>query len=176
MNPQLRSLLVCSILLSSAVVPGLGQNALPAKIVPKLEPIAETRLLMEGLAHANFRGLERNLTKNPIDDQSWVFARGQALLIAETANLLMLRPPQKQGEAVWFGRSMDLRSQAQQLAQHLVKKDLERSKAGMQQVANSCNRCHQSFRVPIEITPFPQADAPPVRKVQQSAGSRQQAE
>jgi hypothetical protein len=159
-----RFVVVCVILFGSAAVPGLGQNQ-GGKIVPKLEPVAETRLLMEGLAHANFRGLERNLKKDPIDDQSWTFARGQALLIAETANLLMLRPPRNPGELVWMERSMDMRSQAQQLAAILAKKDLEKSKAGMQALATSCNRCHQSFRVPVDIVPFPQPDAPPVRKV-----------
>jgi hypothetical protein len=148
------------LLFSSAVVPGLGQNT-GAKIVPKLEAIAETRLIMEGIAHANFRGLERNLVKNPIDDQSWTFARGQALLIAESANLLMLRPPRNSGEATWMQRSMELREQAQVLAQHVAKKDLERSKASMLQVANSCNRCHQSFRVNVEIAPFQQPEPPP---------------
>jgi cytochrome c553 len=161
-----RTLTACLLLLSAAVMPGLGQNTGGAKIMPKLEPIAETRLLMEGLAHANFRGLERNLSKKPIDDQSWVFARGQALLIAETANLLMLRPPKNQGEPIWFARSMELRGQAQQLAAVLAKKDLERGKAAFQALANSCNRCHQSFRVPVEIVPFQPPDpAPPLRKV-----------
>lgn len=160
---KLRLAFLGIVLLTSAVVPGLGQNA--GKVVPKLEPVAETRLLMEGLAHANFRGLERNLKKDPIDDQSWTFARGQALLIAETSNLLMLRPPKNQGETAWMERSMDMRAQALQLAQHLAKKDLEKSKAGMQALANSCNRCHTSFKAPIQIVPFPQADPPPVRKV-----------
>ena len=167
MSRHLRSVAIGVLLLTTAIVPGLGQNTGAGKIVPKLEPIAETRLLMEGLAHANFRGLERNLTKKPIDDPSWLFARGQALLIAETANLLMLRPPKNQGETLWFERAMEMRSQAQRLAQVLAKKDIEGSKAGMQQLANSCNRCHQSFRVPIDIAPFQQPDpSPPLRKVQ----------
>src|SRR5215468_6277368 len=76
--------------------PATPQTSNPKpKIVPKLEPIAETKLLMEGLANANFRGLDRLLQKKPDEAQAWVFARGQALLIAETANLLMLRPPRK---------------------------------------------------------------------------------
>jgi hypothetical protein len=62
-------------------------------------------------------------------------------------------------------RSMDMRAQAQQLAGQLAKKDLERSKAAMQSLAASCNRCHTTFRVPIEIAPFQQAEPPPVRKV-----------
>src|SRR5438105_3719 len=111
MRPHARSA-ACLLLFAAAVIPVLGQSGGGGKVVPKLDPVAETRLLMEGLAHANFRGLERNLSKTPIDDQSWTYARGQALLIAETANLLMLRPPKSQGEAVWFERAMDLRSQA----------------------------------------------------------------
>ena len=78
-------------------------HAQPApKVAPKLEPVAETKLLMEGLAHANFKGLERILTQKPADAQTWTFARGQALLVAETANLLMMRPPQKEGQSVGF--------------------------------------------------------------------------
>ena len=165
MIPHLRSASIGLLLLGSAVLPGLGQNTGAGKVVPRLEPVAETRLLMEGLAHANFRGLERNLAKKPIDDQSWTFARGQALLIAETANLLMLRPPRNPGENAWFELSMALRSQASQLAQILAKKDLEQAKAGMTQLANSCNRCHQSFRIPVEIVPFQPSDQPPLRKV-----------
>ncbi len=166
MSPYFRAAVAALLLSLGAIAPGLAQNAGPAKIVPKLEPVAETRLLMEGLAHANFRGLERNLAKNPIDGQSWVFARGQALLIAETANLLMLRPPKSpSSQPFWFGHSMDMRNQSMSLAQDLAKKDLERAKAGMQQVANSCNRCHQTFRVNADITPFAQPEPPPVRKV-----------
>src|SRR5262245_54671463 len=57
--------------------------------VPRLEAVAETRLLMEGLSNANFRGLERILKEKPAANDAWTFARGQALLIAETGNLLL---------------------------------------------------------------------------------------
>ena len=163
MKPFIRLTIVGLTLLGIALLPGHGQN--PAKVLPKLEPIAETKLLMEGLAHPNFRGIERHLTPKPADDKAWIFARGQALLIAETANLLMLRPPRNQGEAVWFDRTMELRTKAVQLAMELTRKDLDRSKASLQNVANSCNRCHQSFRVAVEIVPFQQPDVPPLRKV-----------
>jgi hypothetical protein len=124
------------------------------KFEPKLIPVAETRLLMEGLAHANFRGLERLLKQQPADDKTWTFARGQALLIAETANLLMLRPPQNQGEPIWFARAMELRSAAAQLAQTIVKRDYDGSRTGLIQLAGHCNRCHKSFKVNAQITAF----------------------
>src|SRR5689334_4416462 len=120
-----------------------SQRPMPS-FSPKLEPVAETRLLMEGLAHANFRGLERLLTKKPAEPEAWKFARGQALLIAETANLLMLRPPRNQGERIWLERATDLRAAAAQLARDLASQDYERSRDGLGTLANRCNRCHEA--------------------------------
>ena len=136
-----------------------GQGTKPAPIpkpapAPKLEAVAETKLLMEGLAHANFRGLERLLNQPPDDVQAWTFARGQALLVAETANLLMLRPPKSQGQAEWFDRAADLRTQAAQLAQAAARQDYAGSRQQLKQLAVACNRCHRTFRINVEIVPF----------------------
>jgi hypothetical protein len=135
-------------------------------VMPKLEPVAETRLIMEGLAHPNFRGAAKILKEKPADVQSWTFARGQALLIAETANLLMLRPPKNQGQALWFERVMDLRKSATDLAAAAGNRDYSASKAGVINVANRCNRCHQSFRANVEIVPFDDGPAPPPEKTE----------
>jgi hypothetical protein len=116
--------------------------------------VAETKLLMEGLAQANFRGLEHLLQKKPADAESWAFVRGQALLLAETGNLLMLRPPRNNGQSVWMDRATDLRTAAARLARDAGNQDFERSRASLVQVANTCNRCHQTFRVPVKLTPF----------------------
>src|SRR5438309_10878989 len=145
--------------LASAAQPQAPLKSQPApaggKLVPKLEPIAETKLLMEGLAHANFRGLDRLLAKKPAEAQVWTFARGQALLLAETANLLMLRPPRtKDGQPAWFERAMELRNVSTQLAQTISKQDYNASRSGLVTLANTCNRCHQTFRVSVEIAPF----------------------
>jgi hypothetical protein len=142
------------IFIGGATLSAIGHAQPPAKLAPKLEPIAETKLLMEGLAHANFKGLEKILSQKPADPQAWIFARGQALLVAETANLLMMRPPQKEGQTVWFERATALRSRAAELAQTLAKRDFDRARTGLSLVADSCNRCHQAFRVPVQIEPF----------------------
>lgn len=136
-------------------VPAPGPAPAPApKASPKLEPIAETKLLMVGIASANYKGLERILRDPPKDDQAWVFARGQALLIAETGNLLMMRPPRNQGENTWFERATELRSKANQLAKTLSLKDYAASRTELVDLANTCNRCHQAFRVQTQIEPF----------------------
>ena len=145
------------VLLAAIARPQTAPRPAP-KATPRLEPLAETRLLMEGLMHPNFRGLERLLRQKPAEAEAWTFARGQALLIAETANLLMLRPPRNRGESLWFERATDLRSGAAQLARDLAKRDYERGREGLLALANTCNRCHESFRVAVRITPFAEGE------------------
>ena len=135
--------------------PASDTTPAPAKFSPKLEAVAETKLLMEGINQANYRGLERLLQQRPADDDTWRFVRGQALLLAEGGNLLMLRPPRTTGQEDWMHRSIELRESAAALARLAGTKDYERSRAALGDVANVCNRCHQTFRVPTRIGPAP---------------------
>jgi len=125
-----------------------------ARFRPRLEPVAETRLLMEGMNGPNFRALEGLLKKKPTEEEAWTFARGQAMLIAETGNLLMLRPPRNQGQDAWMERATELRTAAARLSRHAGDQDYERSRADLTEVANACNRCHQTFRVSTRIKAF----------------------
>jgi hypothetical protein len=121
---------------------------------PRAEAVAETKLLMEGLAQPNFRGLDTLLRQKPENDESWAFARGQALLIAETANLLHLRPPNNGGAEAWHKGAAEMRESAKRLASAVAARDLNLSRARLTEVANACNRCHQTFRVTARLTPF----------------------
>jgi hypothetical protein len=160
MSPK--SLLLAAV--AACVSLGVAPRALPQGVTrpvpppqrpgPRLEPVAETRLLMEGLNQANFRGLEKILKEKPTDDEAWVFARGQSLLIAETGNLLMLRPPKNPGEAAWMEHATDLRDTATKLSRTVAKHDYDGSRAALRDVADSCNRCHKTFRSSARIKPF----------------------
>ena len=121
------------------------------KVVPKFAAVAETSLLMDGLNEANYRGLEKMLKQKPTDADSWTYARGQALLIAETGNLLLLRPPRNAGQDAWFRDAMDLRDAAADLAHKAGDRDYDGSVAGMKIVAAACNKCHQTFRVATQV-------------------------
>jgi hypothetical protein len=127
---------------------------------PRLEAVAETRLLMEGLDLPNFRGLERHLRQKPPDAETWTFVRGQALLIAESGNLLMLRPPRNAGERAWQDRAAELRALATRLARDAAARDYERCRTDLNELANACNACHQTFRIPMRMVPFAE---PPAR-------------
>lgn len=151
-----------------AVLPALlsAANAAPQirapRFVPKFEAVAETRLLMEGLARSNYRGLEGLLKKEPAEAEAWAFARGQALLLAETANLLLLRPPRTpEGQDAWFERATAMRDAASGLARHAGAQDYTKARAGLLTVAETCNRCHQSFRVGVRVGPGGRANDRP---------------
>jgi len=121
---------------------------------PRLVPIAETKLLMEGLNQPNFQGLEKILKNAEIDADSWTFARGQALLIAETGNLLMMRPPRNSGQDAWMKSAGELRDAARGLAQTLATRNRERSRSALTNLAATCNSCHQTFQVKTKVTAF----------------------
>jgi hypothetical protein len=129
---------------------GSSQPSRPA--APRLEPVAETKLLMEGLAQPNLKGVDRLLKAEPADADAWRFARGQSLLIAETANLLMLRPPKgADPEATWMNRATDLREAAGKLARTIAARDYPKSRQALEGVAATCNRCHESFQVEARV-------------------------
>jgi len=124
---------------------------------PKMEAVAETQLLMEGMISPNFRGIEKTLRGKP-DADGWTFARGQALLVAESSNLLLLRPPRNQGRDTWMSRAVELRESAAKLARFAAARDLLRSRDALVEVAASCNRCHETFRVATKVRVFGKAD------------------
>jgi hypothetical protein len=126
--------------------------------VPRFAAMAETRLLMEGLANANYRGINRLLKEKPADAETWAFLRGQALLVAETGNLLLLRPPKNSGRDAWMKLAMDMRTKAGAVARQAAEKDYEGAKKAVGVLTSSCNRCHQTFRVPVKIEPGPEKD------------------
>jgi hypothetical protein len=126
----------------------------PTAQPPRLVAVAETRLLMEGLTKPNFDGLVRNLKQKPADSEAWAFTRGQALLVAESANLLLIRPPRtRQAQEAWAPRAIELRDAGVKLAQAAGNRDYVAARAGLANLANACNRCHESFRVPVRINP-----------------------
>jgi cytochrome c556 len=149
-------LLVAAVLAPAFLSLAHGQpQPQPAKKPIKLEAVAETKLLMEGLADPNTRALGKLLTNRPKDAEAWAFARGQSLLLAEAGNLLLMRPPKtKAGESAWLEHSADLRDQATALARAAAAKDYLQARAALAGVGNSCNRCHQQFRVAVRVDPF----------------------
>jgi hypothetical protein len=134
-----------------SMLPAHSQTSARPRTPPKLTPVAETKLLMEGMAQPNYRALEKLLTETPADNEAWVFARGQALLLAETGNLLMIRPPNNAGQDQWMEYAASFRETASRLARACGTRDEAGARRGLSELAGACNRCHQTFRVPVRV-------------------------
>src|SRR5262245_21038707 len=154
----------CLLLIGGAPTPAprvQAQQAKQSTFTPKFEALAETRLLMEGMANPNYRSLNRLLKEKPADHDTWVFVRGQALLLAETGNLLLLRPPRNSGRDTWMKLAMAMRDEAGELARKTAARDHNGSKTALVNVTNACNRCHQTFRVKVRVGPPEAAEEKP---------------
>jgi hypothetical protein len=132
--------------------PAVPQNR--PRPAPRLEAIAETKLLMQGINLPNFQALQKSLKQRPADVDGWTFARGQALLVAECGNLLLLRPPRGSGQEAWMGQAMELRVAATKLARSAAARDYDACRTGLVDLTNACNQCHQTFRVNVALAPF----------------------
>ncbi len=143
------------LVVASTSLPTAHSQPGKAKLPARPEPVAETKLLMEGLADPNARALGKLLAEKPKEAEAWRLARGQSLLLAEMGNLLLMRPPKAKGsEEAWQTHAADLRENATALARAAGTKDYLQARASLAAVANSCNRCHQTFRVGVRVDPF----------------------
>jgi len=142
---------LCLILLAS-----LSIQAQPAKpAVQRLEPVAETKLIMNGFLEPNFSGLGTRLKDRPADDETWTIVRGQSLLVAEGGNLLLMRPPKtRAAQDAWMAKAAELRDAGVKLANAAARKDYVAARAGAAMLANACNRCHESTGVKNRVEPF----------------------
>jgi hypothetical protein len=125
----------------------------PGVIAP--EAVAETKLIMEGMTDPNFRGVQRQLKEEPANVETWTFVRGQALLVAESGNLLMLRPPNNAGAQSWQEMAVAERLAATRLARAAGSRDYVKSRVALADLTNACNRCHKAFRVEARLDPLP---------------------
>jgi hypothetical protein len=125
----------------------------PGVIAP--EAVAETKLIMEGMTEPNFRGVQRQLKEEPANVETWTFVRGQALLVAESGNLLMLRPPKNAGQQAWQEMAVAERLAATRLARAAGSRDYVKSRVALADLTNACNRCHKAFRVEARLDPLP---------------------
>ena len=150
-----RAAALLALALVSLPTPGAAQRPAPTPFTPRFEAVAETRLLMEGMVHTNYRSLQKLLKDKPADRDTWIFARGQAILVAESGNLLLLRPPKGTGRDAWMRLATEMRTQAVTLARAAAVKDHAKSVQGLADLKASCVRCHQTFRVDVQLDPVP---------------------
>jgi hypothetical protein len=131
------------------VVPALAQ-ALPAQQpVPDSgggpQPVGTMSELMVHLIYPTSDAIFYILTRTPTSTAEWGALEGQALMLAESANLLMM-PIRARGREQWIKDARLLLDTGEAALRAAQDRDVEALSELNEQLYQSCITCHQHFR------------------------------
>ena len=98
---------------------------------------------MEYVFEPNYKRLKAAMATEPSDKQAWKGIKGDALTLAECANLLVMRVPEN-GYG-WKPFSLQVRGYGSQLYQAARKSDYPAARKAYTSMLQQCNACHKKF-------------------------------
>ena len=122
--------------------PAEADDAKPAD--NDIQPVDEDiHHFMEYVFEPNYKRLKAALATEPADKQVWKGIKGDALTLAECANLLAMRVPED--GYMWKDISLRVRGQGSQLYQAARKSDYASARKAYTSMLQQCNACHKKF-------------------------------
>jgi hypothetical protein len=112
---------------------------------PTFQPVGNMSQLMINIIYPTSDSIfyvERNPPKSEVD---WISLQNQALILAESGNLLMM-PGRARDQEKWMTESKALVDAGTAAFRAARSKDLEAVKAVNDQLYASCVQCHQDYR------------------------------
>ena len=143
-----------SVAIAIAAAAALSQAATPAR--PPTRNVGTMSDLMVKIIYPASDALFYIESRTPSTDAEWTALQGQALMVAESANLLMM-PGRARDQKQWMADSklmLDAGAAAYTAAQ---KKDVAGIAALSDQLMESCTSCHRHYR-PNYGKPKPQGN------------------
>ena len=99
---------------------------------------------MEYVFEPSYKRLKAAMAAEPSDKQAWKGIKGDALTLAECANLLAMRMPKEDGYG-WKPFSLQVRGHDSQLYQAARKSDYPAARKAYTSMLQQCNACHKKF-------------------------------
>ena len=99
---------------------------------------------MEYVFEPNYKRLKGQMATAPQENAAWKAIKGDALTLAECANLLLLRGPEERASQ-WRRLSIAVRKNGGNLYQAARATDYAAARESYTTMLNNCNRCHQLF-------------------------------
>ena len=99
---------------------------------------------MEYVFEPNYKRLQAEMAEPPKDKQAWKAIKGDALTLAECANLLLFRAPDEDA-AEWQALSVAVRGDGGELYQAARNSDYPAARKAYEKMLNNCNACHKKF-------------------------------
>lgn len=149
---KLISLSVLFVLVSLAVI-GLGMAAGGSSVGARKATSAtngphpvddDMHHFMEYVFEPNYKRLKGGMANAPNDKKAWKAIKGDALTLAECANLLLMRVPDEDADT-WRKLSVAVRMHGGELYQAARKSDYATARKQYVSMLNKCNSCHKQF-------------------------------
>lgn len=149
--------LVILLLLALAVGPAAGQEpgaGTAPDPVPQPFPVGTMSELMVKIIYPASDAILYISTRTPTNEAEWTVLQGQALMLAESANLLMM-PGRAYDDGQWMHDSELMLDAGMKAYDAALEKDVEALAALNDAVYQSCVVCHKHYRPDYGKSPYP---------------------
>lgn len=99
---------------------------------------------MEYVFQPTYRRLKVTMAAEPQDNAGWKAMKSDALILAESCNLLFERTPEEDGDD-WNRHSAASRNDGGALYQAARSKDFAKATTAYKSMLDNCNACHRQF-------------------------------
>lgn len=99
---------------------------------------------MEYVFQPTYRRLKKAMAGAPTDNAGWKAIKADALCLAESGNLLLIRKP-KTDVADWVKHSIQVRDFGGQMYRAAKAKDYATTRKTYESMLDNCNACHKQF-------------------------------
>jgi len=99
---------------------------------------------MEYVFQPTYKRLKQSMATEPADRNTWKAVKSDALILAESGNLLLLRKPEQHAD-VWNQHSVEVRELGGKLYRAAAKKDYKTARHNYTAMLTKCNSCHKAF-------------------------------
>ncbi len=99
---------------------------------------------MEYFYEPAYKRLKTQVAEKPQERSGWNAIKGDALTLAEGANLLLLRAPEE-GREAWGKLSVEVREAAGKVYQAARGQDYDQARQHYTAMISRCNACHKEF-------------------------------
>lgn len=130
-----------------SVDPIHAEEKKPAEKTPAVVTVpveADMHEFMEYVCEPPYKRLKAALTTAPTENATWKAIKSDSLILAESGNLLIGRPPEKDA-ADWLKHASGVREVGGSLYKAAKKKDAAESRKQWELLLIQCNACHTQF-------------------------------
>ena len=135
-----------SLLLAGALTGSVGLVAQPTEEpVPSYRPVGTMSELMAKIVYPTSDAIFYISVRTPSDEEGWNALQGQALMLAESANILMM-PSRARDRDQWMRDSRLLLDVGEAAFAAATKQDVSALEELNDQLYQSCVTCHEHYR------------------------------